>query len=576
MGQDPPGLESRLEQLAARLGAVERRLAALEAPLPTAAAGVAADPDAPIEATSDAAPLPSLGGALALTGRSFLILAGAFVLRSLTESGALPPALGVALGTLYGAAWLLFADRAAVSGASLGATFHGLTSAVIVFPLLVEATARFKLLSPAASAAAILAVAALGLAIAQRRDFANLAWIVTLGSAATALALAVSTRAVVLFAVVLFLLAVAAFGAGWRRRWIGPGWTVVAMLDGFLLLLTTVLLVAPPEQSAQLVSPAALVVLLLALVALSFGAFIARTWSSGGPVLRGEIAQGAAACLVGFGGALAVTHRTGAAATVTGIVGLVLAAAAYGASFTFIDRIEGRRVSFVFYTTAALAFTLLGAFSLWRGSALAIALSGAALATAWIGSRRARETLSLHATIYLVAAAAAAGMGGLAWTAMLRPGGPAPAAITPALLVVVAVAAVFCWLPVASHGRTWGSLARGAKAVGLIVLLLGLDEIAVALAVPRLPRGEDGQVSAAALAVLRTALLSISAVVLPLLARVGRLREAAWLVYPLLVAGALKLLFEDLRTGRPAALVLSFALYGGALILAPRLAKRDA
>ena len=576
MGHEPPGLESRLGQIAARLDAVERRLAALEGLAPAGAPGPATAPGAPAAASSEDAALPSFGGALALTGRSLLILAGGFVLRSLTESGILPPALGVALGVLYGAAWLYFAGRAANSGTALGATFHGLTSAVIVFPLLVEATAKFKFLSPAASAAAILAIAALGLAIAQRRDLANLAWIVTLGSAATALALAVSTRAVVLFAVVLFLLALAAFGAGWRRRWTGPGWTVVAILDGFLLLLTTAVLVAPPEQSAQLVRPTGLIALLLALAALSFGAFIARTWSSGGPVLRGEIAQGAAACLVGFGGALAVTHRAGAAATVTGIVGLVLAAAAYGASFTFIDRIEGRRVSFVFYTTAALAFTLLGAFSLWRGSALAIALSGAALATAWIGSRRARETLSLHATIYLVAAATAAGMGGLAWTAMLRPGGPAPAAITPALLVVVAVAAVFCWLPVASHGRTWGSLARGTKAIGMIVLLLGLDEIAVALAVPRLPRGEDGQASAAALAVLRTALLSISAVVLPLLARVGRLREAAWLVYPLLVAGALKLLFEDLRTGRPAALVLSFALYGGALILAPRLAKRNA
>jgi hypothetical protein len=576
MGQEPPGLESRLEQLASRLDAVERRLAALEGLSPAAVPGGATAPAVPAEALADGAPAPSFGGVLALTGRSLLILAGAFVLRTLAETGVLPPALGAALGVLYGAAWLFFADRAAGAGASLGATFHGLTSAVIVFPLLVEATAKFKFLSPAASAAAILVVAVLGLAVAQRRDLANLAWIETLGAASAAMALAVATRAVVLFAVVLFLLAAAAFAAGWRRRWQGPGWTAVAILDGFLLLMTTAVLVAPPEQAAQLVGTGALVALLLALAVLSFGAFIARTWRTGGPVLAGEIAQGAAAGLIGFGGALAVTHRAGATATVTGVVGLLLAAAAYGASFTFIDRIAGRRGSFVFYTTAALAFTLLGAFSLWRGPALSLAFSAAALATAWTGSRWARETLSLHATIYLVAAAAAAGMGGLAWGALLRPGGLDPASpITPALLVVVAVAAVFCWLPVASHGRTWGSLARGVKAVGMIVLLLGLDELAVALVAPHLPRGDDGQVAGAALAVLRTALLSISAVVLPLLGRIGRLREAAWLVYPLLVAGGLKLLFEDLRSGHPAALVLSFALYGGALILAPRLAKRD-
>ncbi len=412
--------------------------------------------------------------------------------------------------------------------------------------------------------------------MARRRNRADLAWIVTLGTAVTALALAVTTRAVALFAVVLFLLTVAVFGAGWQRRWKGPGWTVVALLDGLLLLLATVTLVAPPEQAAQLVGPATLLSLLLALAAVSFAASIARTWRTGRAVLPAEIAQGAAAGLIGFGGALAVTHRTGEAATVAGVVGLLLAAATYAASFTFIDRIEGRRVSFAFYTTAALVFTMLGAFSLWRGSALALALSAAALATAWLGSRRARETLSLHAAIYLAAAAVAAGLGGLAWAALLRPGGPAPTAITPALLVVVAVAAVFCWLPVASHGRTWGSLARGAKAVGMVVLLLGLDEVAVTLAVRWLPRDADGQVSAPALAVLRTALLSVSAIVLPLLGRGGRLREATWLVYPLLVAGALKLLFEDLRAGSPAALVLSFALYGGALIVAPWLARRSA
>lgn len=35
-----------------------------------------------------------------------------------------------------------------------------------------------------------------------------------------------------------------------------------------------------------------------------------------------------------------------------------------------------------------------------------------------------------------------------------------------------------------------------------------------------------------------------------------------------------KLLVEDLQTGRPATLFVSFALYGSALILAPRPARR--
>jgi hypothetical protein len=46
------------------------------------------------------------------------------------------------------------------------------------------------------------------------------------------------------------------------------------------------------------------------------------------------------------------------------------------------------------------------------------------------------------------------------------------------------------------------------------------------------------------------------------------------LVYPTLAVGALKLLLDDLRKGRPATLFISFVLYGIALILAPRLARR--
>jgi hypothetical protein len=89
-----------------------------------------------------------------------------------------------------------------------------------------------------------------------------------------------------------------------------------------------------------------------------------------------------------------------------------------------------------------------------------------------------------------------------------------------------------------------------------------------------LPRGEDGLATPAALAVARTALLSGSALALAWLGGRPRWREAAWLVYPILVLGGLKLLIEDLGTGRTVSLALSFALYGLALIVAPRWVRR--
>jgi hypothetical protein len=43
-----------------------------------------------------------------------------------------------------------------------------------------------------------------------------------------------------------------------------------------------------------------------------------------------------------------------------------------------------------------------------------------------------------------------------------------------------------------------------------------------------------------------------------------------------LVAGGLKLVIEDFRLSRPATLFIALALYGVALIAAPRLARRPA
>jgi hypothetical protein len=46
-------------------------------------------------------------------------------------------------------------------------------------------------------------------------------------------------------------------------------------------------------------------------------------------------------------------------------------------------------------------------------------------------------------------------------------------------------------------------------------------------------------------------------------------------VCPLLVLGGVKLLGEDLRHGRPATVFASLVLYGIALIVAPRLVRRN-
>ncbi len=71
----------------------------------------------------------------------------------------------------------------------------------------------------------------------------------------------------------------------------------------------------------------------------------------------------------------------------------------------------------------------------------------------------------------------------------------------------------------------------------------------------------------------RTAVLAVAALLLALCRRKARLFELSWLVYPVLLFGGAKLLFDDLPNGRPATLFLAFLLFGIALVAAPRLLK---
>ena len=75
-------------------------------------------------------------------------------------------------------------------------------------------------------------------------------------------------------------------------------------------------------------------------------------------------------------------------------------------------------------------------------------------------------------------------------------------------------------------------------------------------------------------AAFRTGSLALSVVVIAYLSRWPKLREGARLVPLLLVLGGLALALGDLSGGRAATQFSSMALYGIALILAPRLARQ--
>lgn len=564
-------LETRVEELARALADVRARVEALEhGPGRSGARRAAQAATASAAAAASAADVPSTASAFAFAGRTLLVLAGAFVLRALTDSGTLAAPLGVGLGLVYAGTWIALADRAGKAGASWSAGFHGATAALIGFPLLFEATFRFKLLSPAAASALLAALTAVALAVAARRRMEGLAWLVALAGAATAgaVALAPLTGRATFPALYVTALGVATLWLGYVLDWHGPRWPMAIVAD---VLVGVVALRARAEGGGEGIGAAYAVQAVLMVSYL--GSIAARTLLLGRRVVPFEIFQAAAALAVGLGGAAAVASRGGGAVEVAfGVVSVACGLAAYGVAFAFIERREKGSANFWFYTSAAIVLVLAGTALVLREPALALAWAGAGAVLAVLARRSGRVTLATHAAAYGIAATLAAGLLAHAGETSFAPVDQPWSGASLADVVVLAATLLTAWLASATpRGRT---LDRIPLTILVAAAACAAAGVAIGWLVP-LAAGVPGAGAApGAVATVRTGVWVAGALLLTWLARRDAWREAGWLVYPALAAIGLKILLEDLQRSRPATLFLAFALYGGALIVVSRVRHR--
>jgi hypothetical protein len=590
MGDPVGALHSSLCELAARLERLEARVGQLE----SRAAG-AADSARLRTPEDEAQPVPRLPqGTLALLGRTLLVLAGAYVVRALTDGQALPAALGVGLGIGYAALWQLRADRDALAGRVQSAAFHDIASSLIAFPLVWEATARFGLLGAPAGAAVLVGFFALGLAVAWHRRLAANAVVTTLLALGTAVALLAATHD--LLAGLLALIAIAA-GLEWlaiRGAWLGLRWVGAAVLDGTALLVVAILTRPTLPQPYAGIPAAAAALVLLAIPALYIASVAARTLRLGQAVTTFEVVQGTAAVLLGFGGAVRVLAARGLPETAPGALALLLGLLCYGAAFVYVERRSATAASaagfvpaeraggaaqrppepgsrnFYFYSTAGGLLTLGGTTLLGLGPALPLAWCAAGLVSAVLGRRFGRMTLRVHGALFLGAAAVQTG---LLTSCALSLGGRG-ASVTAAGWTAAA-AALAAWIVLATDAAAPRS--GGGRLPQLLLALVVV--LAAGKAVHAGLCGALGgwlSADAGASAVARTGVLATLVLALAFVSGRGTLPELGWLVYPLVALGGLKLLMQDLREGRPATLVLSLTLYGLVLTLAPRLMKARA
>jgi hypothetical protein len=503
-------------------------------------------------------------------GRLCLVFAGAFLVRSLTDAGAIPKGAGVLLGLAYAGLWALIADRAARQGKQLQASGFAISASLIAFPLLWEATHGFKVLAPNAAALLLLAVASALMAVAWRGSMQAAAWVVTLGAITTGFALTVATAAVEMFALVMLLMGGGILWLTYGRRWHGLRWPLALAADASILLV--VVLAAwpggPPEAYSGL-SPDRAMGLALGLVALYVGSFVGRILLRQRELNVFEGVQSALALLVGLGGALRIAQVSGAGSALLGVAALLGGFACYATAFGFLDKESEGAGNFLFFTSLALALVAMACLVLIDGHARTWAFVGLGLAASGFGVRHERWTLLAHGACYLTAGALASGLAASGLDAFLRPPGQARSPVTvPILLTLIALAFVHVLLTRSGTGFSWRK--RLPSFTAGLWAALGLGALAVA-GLSRLLPGIPPE--AAALSAARTSVLAGAAAGLAAFARCWPRTELRWLVYPLLALAGLRFTFSDLPQGRPLTLFPALAAFGVALLLAPWLLR---
>jgi hypothetical protein len=501
-------------------------------------------------------PLAEIPNLLPIVGRALLGLAGAYLLRALTESGTLPASLGIAAGIAYALSWLGWAARRPLAE-RWSAAIDSLTSVLILSPLLWEATARFHLLGAWTTAVVLLVFAVFGMAISWRKSLLIVSAFATLASLGTGAALLVATRDVLPFTFLLLAVAAAIEVSACLDHYLSERWLGALAADLAVLLATFLVTNERGLPAGYAPIPGAwLLTAQVALLTIYLSSIIVRTLLRGYSVTAFEMAQCAVAFAIGLGGGA----RTGP--VMAGAM-VVCAAACYLASFVLLERRKASGRNFYAYSTFGIVLAVVGSGMLLSSATASWAWSALAVGFVWAGGRFGRLTLQVHGAIYLLLALVTSGALQESAGVLL---GTARWAGERQIELWTGLAASAAAYSLTVHyrfddgpSRTW-QLCRPAIAASFIWL-------AAALAAGELSAGAPQ----AYIATIRTGVLACVALLLAWLGPRWERRELSILVYPAMLLGGYRLLTADIHQGDKVALFLSLLMLGTVATILPRL-----
>lgn len=552
-------LSEAFEKLTHRIDTLERRISALEqnrraAPLP-------ASPGQPAASAAAIAVSPHEAGVFSILGKAMLAVAGAYVLRALTESSALPRIPLVAIAIVYAFFWLIPAARAKAWMPSIA---WAVTSAIIFLPMLWELTLRFAFL-PDSLAAAILAIFVIAASsLAWKRHFAEIAWVAEAAASVAAVALAMAAHNVAPFLAALLVVAAAGEIAAARHRTLRVRPLVAAAAD--FLVFALIWIYSSPAASRSEYPPVGAALLLAFAPLLLFlyaGSASTQTLLLGRRISFFETAQTLVAFLLTVWGLL--VFWSGPGARLLGLLCLMASAAGYAVAFAGFDRASSQR-NFHVYATGSVALVLAGCWLYLPQVSLPLVLTALAIAATLLGVRAARRTLLFHGLAFLGAAAFFSGL--LLWTVHALAGPFPPTPGWPVYLVAAASMFGYAAVAAAANDDGWPvrllRLAHAALALSAAAALLVWGMVSVAVGSAPAPEH---------LAVVRTLAGCALTVLLAFAGSRQQRRELVWLAWTSLACIAGKLLFEDLRHGHLAFTAASIFVYAVTLLAVPRLVR---
>ena len=558
------GLSDDITRLSARLEALERRVEALEAPSHESI-GVAAPAALPFQAAQAAVALPTAlaGGVFSVLGKAMLGIAGAYLLRAVAESAALPRLGVAAIAIAYAIFWLVRATRAPV-GAWFASTTYACTSALILAPMLWELTLRFNVLPPPATAGVLVAFVCAASALAWKRNLASVVWVANAAAAPVALALSIATHQLVPFIAALIVMVLLSEYAAGRNRGLGVRFLVAAAADVAIWALIFIYS-SPPSTRAEypLLGTAALLAPGIALFLVCGLSVAVKAAMLGQKITALETIQTTIAFLLAASSFLFLAPRGGA--VFLGISCLLMSAAGYWAAFAVFDHDPERRNYRVFTAWSAALF-LSGCVSCLPPLGMAASLGAAAAVAAFLGVRLRRPVLEFHGLAYLLAASVASGLLEYSFRALagMLPGAPSIS------IWVASACAVLCFAAEKpERGERWT-----AKVLLIVSASLAVSA-AAALAVGGLMSliALNMNPGSHHLAFIRTLTICAGALALAFGGAHWQRMELTRIGYATLALVAAKLVFEDLRQGHLEFVAAAIFLFAVTLIAVPRIAR---